>query len=71
MQRAGLSFGVVALLLAAGVSAQDPMEVFNGVYLYSPSPGDTAHIKASIEQATANLGFVQRSIARGRLEGRR
>ncbi|MEM7436248.1 MAG: hypothetical protein AAF436_13905 [Myxococcota bacterium] len=58
----------LVLGLSAGVAAQSSLGHYNGAYVYQPHAGDDAHIREAIESATADLNFVQRGIARKRLE---
>ena len=54
--------------LAASVYAQSSVGHHNGVYLYAAARGDHDRIVQAIESATADLNFMQRGIARKRLE---
>ena len=55
------------ILLAAGARAQASLSEYNGVYLYVPDKADRARIDDAIDNATEDLGMVQRSVARKRL----
>lgn len=58
----------MVLGLAAGVQAQSSIGHHDGVYVYAPAHADSAHITQAIEEATADMNFMQRGIARKRLE---
>ncbi|MEM9728521.1 MAG: hypothetical protein AAF997_08045 [Myxococcota bacterium] len=58
----------LVLGVGVGVYAQSSVGHHNGVYVYSPGRGDSAQITHAIESATADLSFMQRGIARKRLE---
>ncbi len=58
--------GFVCVLIAAGVQAQASLALYNGAYLYVKTTGDRGRIDQAIDAATADLGMVQRSVARKR-----
>jgi hypothetical protein len=58
---------LVCVLIAAGAQAQASLAAYNGAYLYVKRTGDRGRIDEAIDAATADLGLVQRSIARKRL----
>ena len=53
--------------MAATAQAQASLSAYNGAYLYVKSGSDQTRIEKSIDAATADLGFVQRNVARKRL----
>lgn len=59
--------GFVCVLIAAGVQAQASLASYNGAYLYVETDGDRGRIDQAIDAATADLGILQRSVARRRL----
>lgn len=59
---------IAILGLGAAVHAQSSIGHYGGVYVYSPTRADEAHIAKAIEAATEDMNFMQRGIARKRLQ---
>jgi len=57
-----------AMWITVGAHAQASLSHHNGTYVYAEGRKDEARIERAIDDATADMGFVQRNIARRRLE---